>query len=69
MDSSVRGLAAEVVLKQNPDLKTLKELFNVLKKEKKGFASFVISRIAEFVETDPDLEKRIRFGVKISTCG
>ena len=44
----------------DPDVKTLKEIFKVLKNEKKGFVSFVIGRLAEFSETNPELSKLTR---------
>jgi hypothetical protein len=60
VDTSVRGVVVELLFQLSPDLKTLKEVFAVLKNEKKGFVSFVISRLAEFSETDPELSKLTR---------
>ena len=60
MDTSVRGLAVELLLQMKPDVKTLKEIFSVLKNEKKGFVSFVLGRLSEFVENDDYLDKTTR---------
>ena len=60
IESSVRGVAAELLLQQNPDPKILNEIFSVLKSEKKGFVSFVLSRVVEFSETDANLAKLVR---------
>ena len=60
MDTSVRGLAVELLLQMKPDVKTLKEIFSVLKNEKKGFVSFVLGRLSEFVENDGYLAKTTR---------
>ena len=56
----MRGLAVELLLQMKPDVKTLKEIFSVLKNEKKGFVSFVLGRLSEFVENDGYLAKTTR---------
>jgi hypothetical protein len=39
----------------------MKEIFSVLKKEKKGFVSFILSRIGEFADSDQHLAKILRY--------
>ena len=56
----MRGLAVELLLQMKPDVKTLQEIFSVLKNEKKGFVSFVLGRLSEFVENDDYLDKTTR---------
>jgi hypothetical protein len=46
----------------------MKEIFSVLKKEKKGFVSFILSRIGEFADSDQHLAKILRYEPNLDEC-
>jgi hypothetical protein len=45
MDTSIRGIAAELLLADCSDVSALKLIFETIRNEKKGFVSFVLSRL------------------------